>query len=213
MNEERLQLRGPAGRLEAVLHEGPENRARALVAHPHPLFGGTMDNAVVRVVAGELASRGAAVLRFNFRGVGRSEGEHDRGRGERDDLRVALDALSQRFPEQPTWLAGYSFGAAAALRLLEDDPPSLEGILAIAPPIEHYDFSFLETAEIPIALLCGEQDELTPSSVIAHRTAAWPTLRAIEWIPAVGHDLGTASGRTGPLVEGLGLAADALDWR
>ena len=172
-----------------------------------------MDNAVVRVASEELVARGAAVLRFNFRGVGASDGEHDHGRGEQDDLRAVLEGLAERFPERATWLAGYSFGAAVALRLLAEDPPATAGILALAPPIEHYDFSFLESVETPLALICGEHDELTPAKVIATRTASWPTLRTVEWIPAVGHDLGTAGGTPQPLVAALGRATEALGWR
>src|SRR6202795_5150636 len=112
-------LSGPVGRVEAILWSpcaGSPPRA-ALVCHPHPLFGGTMHNKVVYRVARGLRRTGAAVLRFNFRGVGRSQGEHAHGVGEADDARVALDWLRARFPGMPYTLAGFSFGSRVILRL------------------------------------------------------------------------------------------------
>ena len=115
---ESLMLAGPAGALEAMLEEPEETPARALalVCHPHPLFGGTMHNKVVYRLARGLRRSGAAVLRFNFRGVGASQGEHDHGVGEADDARIALDWLRARFPGVPYVLAGFSFGSRIILR-------------------------------------------------------------------------------------------------
>src|SRR5690349_18353795 len=112
-------LEGPAGRLEAILwtpstalHRAP---LAALVCHPHPLFGGTMHNKVVYQAAKSLDAFGLPVLRFNFRGAGLSAGEHDRGNGEREDGRAALDFLAADFPETPLLLAGFSFGCGVGL--------------------------------------------------------------------------------------------------
>src|ERR1700733_4181244 len=109
----RIFLEGQAGRLESTLWTTPGADAHlaALVCHPHPLFGGTMHNKVVYQTAKALHRRGIPVLRFNFRGAGLSEGEHDRGKGEQDDVRTALDYLAQEFPERPILLAGFSFGS------------------------------------------------------------------------------------------------------
>jgi alpha/beta superfamily hydrolase len=112
-------LNGPAGKLEALLWTvpNPNPAMTALVCHPHPLFGGTMHNKVVYQTAKALHKRGLPVLRFNFRGAGTSEGIHDRGIGERDDVRVALDYLAGEFPVTPMLLAGFSFGSVVGLRV------------------------------------------------------------------------------------------------
>src|SRR5271169_3671120 len=106
-------LAGPAGRLEATLWTTADSEGRfaALVCHPHPLFGGTMHNKVVFRVAKALHAREMPVLRFNFRGAGLSEGVHDDGRGEREDVVAALDYLAGQFPARPILLTGFSFGA------------------------------------------------------------------------------------------------------
>ena len=114
---ERHLLDGPAGKLEALL-DAPEDavpRAIAVVCHPHPLFGGTMHNKVVYRVARALRNSGYVVLRFNFRGVGKSEGRHDLGVGEIADARAALDWLRSRYPGLPYTLAGFSFGSRVIL--------------------------------------------------------------------------------------------------
>src|SRR5712664_809024 len=116
-------LPGPAGRLEALLWDVPERDeiARpplaAVVCHPHPLFGGTMHNKVVYQVAKTLHRFGLPVLRFNFRGAGLSEGTHDEGRGEQDDVSAALDFLAAEYPGAPLLLAGFSFGSWVGLRV------------------------------------------------------------------------------------------------
>ena len=112
-------LEGPAGRLEATLWTASASEPDfvALVCHPHPLYGGTMHNKVVYQAAKALHQRGAAVLRFNFRGAGQSEGAHDRGIGEQADVRTALDYLSVEFPGKPIVLAGFSFGSWVGLRV------------------------------------------------------------------------------------------------
>src|SRR5213083_2713034 len=100
---------GPAGRIEAILREAePPVRRAAIVCHPHPLFGGTMHNKVVFRIARPFQDAGFAVLRFNFRGAGRSEGEHDNGLGEQDDLRAAIRFVLERYPDAELWLAGFS---------------------------------------------------------------------------------------------------------
>ena len=117
---ETFQIDGPAGGLQARWTPAESPRSIAVVAHPHPLYGGTMDNAVVRTAESVLVQGGTSVLRFNFRGVGRSAGQHDGGVGEVADLAAAEDAALARAPALPLWLVGYSFGAVvAALRLGE----------------------------------------------------------------------------------------------
>src|SRR5262249_6243498 len=131
-----VTIRGPAGRLEGLLHEH-EGRAHAwsaVVCHPHPLHGGTLHNKVVHRVAATLHGLGAAVLRLDFRGVGGSEGRYDEGEGELADARAALAWMRERHPQARAWLAGFSFGAWIAARLAAE-APGIERLILVAPPI------------------------------------------------------------------------------
>jgi uncharacterized protein len=112
-------IEGPAGKLEALLEEPEDQEPRevCLVCHPHPLFGGTMHNKVVHRIARGMRRAGAVVLRFNFRGTGRSEGVHDQGVGEREDARAALTFLRERYPDLPYSMAGFSFGSRVIMQL------------------------------------------------------------------------------------------------
>src|SRR5580658_5250091 len=112
-------IAGPAGRIEALLWTVPvaDPALVAVVCHPHPLYGGTMHNKVVFQAAKALHQNGATVLRFNFRGVGLSEGTYDRGQGEQDDVRAAIDYLSAEFPGRPILVSGFSFGSSVGLRV------------------------------------------------------------------------------------------------
>ncbi len=134
---ESLSLRGPAGRLEALLEEPEDGRPTdaAVVCHPHPKYGGTMRNKVVHRLARGLRTAGSIVLRFNFRGVHLSEGAYDHGRGEVEDARAALEWLRERYPELPFTLAGFSFGATVALRL-GCDYEDASRIVAVGFPVE-----------------------------------------------------------------------------
>ena len=148
------------GRLEAILKEP---RAQpftgvALVLHPHPLFGGTMHNKVVFRAASALNDAGLIALRINFRGVGQSTGEHDEGRGEREDVRAGLDYLAENYPSQKITLCGFSFGARVGLEIgLMDD--RILRIISIGTPVDKYDFSFLDGSRKPILFVQGEHDE------------------------------------------------------
>jgi len=156
-----LFLDGPAGRLEALLEtESDPVRAAAVCCHPHPTYGGTMHNTVVFRAARALRRAGAATLRFNFRGVEGSEGEHD-GRigpgGEEDDALAALDALAERY-DAPLWGVGFSFGSRtiASLSLRE---PRLERLVLIAPPVDVFDCSALVKLRVPALAIWGDRDE------------------------------------------------------
>lgn len=146
-------LPGPAGELEARLWEphGPA-RAAAVFCHPHPLRGGTMHTTVVFRVARALQSAGAAVLRFNFRGVGRSGGVHDGEGGEEEDARAALRWMAEHHPGLPLWLGGFSFGAriSAGLAAREGTP---ERVLLVALPVAVFDCSVIERVRTP-GLVC-----------------------------------------------------------
>ena len=148
------------GRLEAILKEPRElsGRGVALVLHPHPLGGGTMHNKVVFRAAAALNDAGLTTLRINFRGVGQSTGEHDEGRGEREDARAGLNYLAANYPDQQITLCGFSFGSRVGLEVgMADD--RVTRMIAIGAPVDKYDFSFLERCRKPILFVHGEHDE------------------------------------------------------
>jgi len=155
-------LRGPAGRLEALLNTGHKDaRFCALVCHPHPAGGGTMHNKVVYHAMKTISSLGIPVLRFNFRGVGLSEGEHAHGPGERDDARAALDWLERTFA-RPILFAGFSFGAHVGLHACCGDP-RVAGLIALGLPVNaagrSYSYGFLQNCAQPKLFISGDHDQ------------------------------------------------------
>jgi len=165
-----LFLEGPSGRLEALLNAGsPDARYGAVVCHPHPLFGGTLHNKVVFHAMKALNGFGFPVLRFNFRGAGLSQGEHDHGNGELDDVRAALDWMDREF-HWPLIFAGFSFGAAVGLRAACSDERVQAAIglgLPVSPIDERtYDFSFLKSCVKPKLFVSGDHDQFgTPAQL------------------------------------------------
>ncbi len=154
-----LEIPATHGSLEAILKE-PNGAIKgvALVCHPHPLGGGTMHNKVVYRAAAGLVEAGMVALRFNFRGVGNSTGAHDDGVGEKDDVRDALAFLSENYPNQPTILAGFSFGTRVGLEVALDDD-RIGHLISIGTPVDKYDFSFLKENRRPILFVHGDRDE------------------------------------------------------
>ncbi|HEY6251983.1 MAG TPA: alpha/beta family hydrolase [Candidatus Angelobacter sp.] len=170
-----LFLAGPAGKLEALLNEGrPDATHAALVCHPHPLFGGTMHNKVVYHAMKALHAFGFPVLRFNFRGAGLSEGEHDHGRGEVEDVRSALDWLSAE-QQLPIIFCGFSFGAATGLRAACPDQ-RVVGILALGTPVSTegrvYTYGFLRHCDKPKLFVSGNRDQYGPAANVQQIAAA-----------------------------------------
>jgi hypothetical protein len=157
---------GPEGPLE-VLVDKPTGNARAAVvfAHPLPTQGGTMHTKVVFQAAKALAAIGCVVLRFNFRGVGRSAGTWDNGRGELDDFRAAVDFMAATYPHLELWAAGFSFGSFVALRVGADDA-RVGALVAIAPPVDRYDYGAVVAAGKPVFIIHGERDELIPLKAV-----------------------------------------------
>jgi len=150
---------GPVGKLEAWF-ERPEGEPRgaAVVGHPHPLHGGTMQNTVVFRTARALRSAGLATLRFNFRGVEASEGVHDGEGAEELDMSAGLDWLAQELPGKPLWAAGFSFGARTAIGLATREP-RITGLIAVAPPVQVYDIPELNQLQQHGLILMGSRDE------------------------------------------------------
>lgn len=155
------EIAGPVGRLEARWDVTPNvpPRAVAVVASPHPQYGGTMQDKVIYHATQGLLRVGCAVLRFNYRGVGMSVGSFDGGNGEMDDYRAALDAAVARFPDAPVWAVGYSFGAHKAMVAGAQDE-RVELLLGIAALVDTDDYSVVRTSDKPKLLIHGERDEM-----------------------------------------------------
>ncbi|PYP89555.1 MAG: alpha/beta hydrolase [Blastocatellia bacterium AA13] len=150
---------GPAGRIEGLIKEGPGKVTRAaVVCHPHPLFGGTMHNKVVFRLARVLNESGFAVLRFNFRGVGRSQGEHDQGVGEKEDLLAAIDFVTNRYPGAELLLAGFSFGAMVMWPMACEEERA-KALIAAGFPVSRYVFDPAIACVKPKLFVQGELDQ------------------------------------------------------
>jgi alpha/beta superfamily hydrolase len=184
-----VELAGPAGRLQAKLWE-PQGlavpRAIAVMCHPHPLYGGTMDNKVVFRAARGLQLAGVAVLRFDFRGVRRSEGQHDGKGGEADDLGAALDWMVQRFPDVELWAGGFSFGSRTAVqRAIED--ARIRRLVLVALPVLAFDCAYFARVTVPTLVVMGEKDTYgTLPELRRQFPALHPGVDAIE-IAGAGH--------------------------
>jgi uncharacterized protein len=182
-------LEGPTGRLEAILWT-PIADARpamaALVCHPHPLYGGTMHNKVVYQAAKSLDALGLPVLRFNFRGTGMSGGVHDRGQGEQDDVRAALDFLEAEFPGAPLLLAGFSFGCWVGLRVGCADERVTE-LIGLGTPVNNTDFSFLRSCGKPKLFVHGENDQFGDVHRVKALVESLPGEKGFVVVPAADH--------------------------
>ncbi|TAF77115.1 MAG: alpha/beta fold hydrolase [Alphaproteobacteria bacterium] len=154
-------LNGSEGRLEGRYHHNDNPTAPvAIVLHPHPLYGGTMNNKVVYRIFQAFMNNGFSVLRFNFRGVGKSMGTYDEGVGELSDAATALDWIQAQNPEACTcWVSGFSFGAWIALQLLMRRP-EIEGFVTASPPVNKYDFSFISPCPAAGLILQGDKDDI-----------------------------------------------------
>jgi alpha/beta superfamily hydrolase len=158
---------GPEGRLEGrYQHSKTPNAPIALMLHPHPQHGGTMNNKVVYTLYQTFARRGFSVLRFNFRGVGRSQGAFDHGEGELSDAASALDWLQSYNPNTGAcWIAGFSFGAWIGMQLLMRRP-EINSFISVAPPANMYDFAFLAPCPSSGLVIHGDSDEIVPKEAV-----------------------------------------------
>ena len=159
---------GPEGRLEARYQKGKDQRSPiCLVLHPHPRQGGTMNNKIVYNIYHAFKNIGFATLRFNFRGVGKSQGSYDNGVGELTDAASALDWLQNENPTaQNTWIAGFSFGSWLALQLLMRRP-EIAGFVAVSPPANLYDFSFLAPCPASGLIIQGTDDKIVEAEDVS----------------------------------------------
>jgi alpha/beta superfamily hydrolase len=183
---ERVSIEGPAGTLEAIVEDcASAGRSFAVLCHPHPLFGGTMDNKVVTTTARALRDAGIPTLRFNFRGVGSSGGGFDQGSGEIADANAVATWGSVRWPGRNLLLAGFSFGGYVALRLAQQRLP--QRLLTIAPAIQYSDAAARVVPLCPWLVIQGDADDVVdPAAVIAWVNGLVPTPRLLM-LPGVGH--------------------------
>lgn len=189
MRPEKVTIQGPVGRLEAVLWEpegGAPPRAVAVVAHPHPLHGGTMNNNVVHRTAGGLHAAGLAVVRFNFRGAGASEGVHDGKGGEEGDVRAVIDWLAARYPGLDVWAAGFSFGARTVAALAPREP-RIARVILVALPVIAYDCTFALKITQPGALFMAGEDGFGTLAVVRAQMPALVERFHAEEVPGVDH--------------------------
>jgi uncharacterized protein len=183
-------LRGPEGRLEALLNTGAEDAEYAvLVCHPHPLGGGTMHNKVVYHAMKAFQGLGLPVLRFNFRGTGLSEGEHDHGKGEQDDVRAALDWLEREY-RLPLLFAGFSFGAYVGTRVCCADP-RVKGLVALGLPVHgagrDYHYDYLVSCGKPKLFCSGTRDQYGPKDKVEAEVEAAAPPKELLWVEGADH--------------------------
>lgn len=182
-----LTLAGPAGTLEAQTlcpRSGPIT-ATAVILHPHPLYGGTLHNKVVHTLARAFAEHGVASVRFNFRGVGASDGVFANAIGETEDALAVIAWLRQQCPDLPVWLAGFSFGAYVALRAAR--AAQVAGLVTVAPAVHLYDVSGIEPPTCPWLLIQGEADEVVPVDAVRSWVGGLARPPETRFLPGVGH--------------------------
>jgi uncharacterized protein len=199
------RIAGPAGALQALL-EDPQAQALAagpragfaVICHPHPLFGGTMINKVVYTLARTLQEQGLPTVRFNFRGVGQSEGQYDEGRGESLDALAVIAWGRARWPEAPLTLAGFSFGAMVALLTAPAAKPAR--LITVAPAVTHVQFASVEQPSCPWLIIQGQADEVVDYREVAAFAKRFSPPPVLRLLPGVDHFF---NGRLAELREAL----------
>lgn len=190
---ERVTIAGPAGEIEALVEMPADDRTAAdaacarfgVICHPHPLYGGTLDNKVVYTLARACVELGVPAIRFNFRGVGGSSGHYDEGRGESADVLAVIAYGRERWPGASLWLAGFSFGGAVALRAAAQARP--HALIAVAPGITRVAMEGVGSPSCPWLIVQGDADDvIEPSAVLewARRQSMPP---AVRLLPGAGH--------------------------
>jgi uncharacterized protein len=179
---------GPAGELESLLEFDRELNPRmtAVVCHPHPLYGGTMHNKVVFRAARAAREAGLPTLRFNFRGVGASQGTHDKGIGEREDVRAALDYLAARFPRTPICVMGFSFGSWVGLRVGAEDL-RVAALVGLGLPAIDSDFGYLRGVTKPKLIVQGTRDQYGHREDVQAVYDALAEPKQIHWVEGAEH--------------------------
>jgi alpha/beta superfamily hydrolase len=187
---ERLVLAGPAGSLEALIETPAAEQAVpppafGVICHPHPLYGGALDNKVVWTLARAFQQLGAPTIRFNFRGVGASEGTHDDGRGEIGDALAVIAHGRERWPHAALWLAGFSFGGVIALRAATTAQPAC--LVTVAPGITKSDVSDVPRPDCPWLIVQGDADDVVPQQVVSAWALTLSPAPELLVMPGAGH--------------------------
>jgi alpha/beta superfamily hydrolase len=187
-----LTLPGPAGKLEAILSPPAVESASptvGIICHPHPLHGGTMHNKIVSTLARVFYDLSIWSLRFNFRGVGESEGEYDQGRGEATDLLAIIAWAREQFPTHAIWLAGFSFGAYIAMQGAAHPTgmSEVKRLITVAPAVNHFVFPDNANIQCPWILVMGEKDEIVPVQDVKNWVARQSAITQTLYFPAAGH--------------------------
>jgi alpha/beta superfamily hydrolase len=179
-------IAGPAGALE-ILEEMPAGTpaAVAVICHPHPLHGGSLNNKVVHQMAKTFTELGAASIRFNFRGIGESEGEYDEGRGELQDLLAVAAWAQARWPEVPLWLGGFSFGGFIALQAAQKLAP--QRLVSVAPAVNYFTDSALNLSGISWLLIQGDADDIVPAELVTGWTGSLEFQPQLVLLKGAGH--------------------------
>ncbi|MGH9355034.1 MAG: alpha/beta hydrolase [Terriglobia bacterium] len=185
---DRFSIPGPAGSLEALLEYDPDAapRCTVVVCHPHPLYGGTMHTKIVFRAAKAAVLEEIPALRFNFRGVGTSQGEFGNGVGETEDLRAALDEISARWPNAPVILMGFSFGSSVSLRTGASDGRVI-ALVGMGLPIQKYDFSYLRNCRKPKLFVEGSEDPFGPRAEVEELISTLPPPKKLHWVEGGDH--------------------------
>jgi alpha/beta superfamily hydrolase len=181
-------ITGNAGDIEVLITQPAtvtESSPIVVISHPHPLYGGAMTNKVVHILAKTFSELGAITVRFNFRGVGKSEGKYDNGIGEAEDLQILVEELKQWRAKSPIWLAGFSFGAYVTVRAQTVIKP--EKLLLVAPPVSMYPFDELAEITIPWIVIQGGRDEVIDAAAVKNWVSQRPNQPQFIWMEEAGH--------------------------
>src|SRR2546428_4715647 len=199
-----VTLDGPAGPLETVLQERNPgaHEITAVVCHPHPLWGGTLHNKVVHRVASTFHALGAAVLRFNFRSVGKSAGRFDDGVGELEDARAAWTFMRARWPHARRWLGGFSFGSWIGARLAAEEH-DVEQLLLVAPPVKTSPFDVLHRSTVPKWVIQGTADDVCPLPRLLAEFSHWAEPKRLGTVRGATHFFDRRLDATGDAVREL----------
>jgi len=194
-----MLIDGPAGNLEAQWDETSDAKGTAILCHPHPLFGGSMHDGILQIASSVFNQCGISCLRFNFRGVGNSTGEHDKGRGEVEDLGAVMTWLAREKPDHKPWLMGYSFGANVVWQTLPGfSKEQLSGVLLIAPPVGRMNFSDNESLPTSVSAIAGDCDDFVDETAFRN----WSGVDT-QIIAGADHFFSGASTELGSLIRGV----------
>jgi len=187
-NNASLLVQGPAGDIESLITRPDtiiESTPIVVISHPHPLYGGSMTNKVVHILAKSFIEMNAITLRYNFRGVGKSQGKYDEGIGEAEDLQNLVEQLKQWRPQAPIWLAGFSFGAYVTTRA--QAVIHAEKLVLVAPPVSMYPFDELKEIDVPWLVIQGGKDEVIDAGAVKDWAAKRTCPPQLIWMDDVGH--------------------------